>query len=149
VSDIAPRDQAVQRLLDRAAVEELKARYFRFVDSARFDELGEVFASDAQLDIAGTHAEGREQIVSLIRTALDGVRTVHHGSMPEIRFHDADTATGVWAMFDVVERPGEPVRVGFGHYHEEYVRQDGAWRIARLRLERLRVDHLPALGAHA
>jgi hypothetical protein len=141
--------EAMQRLVDRAAMEELKARYFRCVDQRRFDELGDLFTADAQLDIAQTHAEGRQTIVELIRTALDGVRTVHHGSMPEFRFHDADTATAVWAMFDVVERPGEPVRVGFGHYHEEYVRQDGAWRIARLRLERLRLDHLPAPGAPA
>ena len=29
---------------------------------------------------------------------------------------------------------------GYGHYLEEYVRENGRWRIARSRLERLRVD---------
>ena len=140
---------AVQRLLDRAAIEELKARYFRFVDLQRWDDLAPLFTGTAHLDIAETHAEGRDAIVDLIRTALAGVRTVHHGQMPEITFHDGDTATGVWSMFDMVEWPGEPVRVGFGHYYEEYVREDGAWRIARLRLERLRLDAVPRLGAPA
>ena len=140
---------AVQRLLDRAAIEELKARYFRFVDLQRWEDLAPLFTMDAKLDIADVHAEGRDAITTLISGALDGVRTVHHGQMPEISFHDADTATGVWAMFDLVDRPGEPVRLGFGHYHEEYVREDGTWRIARLRLERLRLDHVPRLGAPA
>ncbi|HXA29241.1 MAG TPA: nuclear transport factor 2 family protein [Candidatus Angelobacter sp.] len=147
MNDPAAMAGAVQRLLDRAAVEELKARYFRFVDLQRWDEMAALFTAGAQLDIGDVHVEGRDAITELVRTALDGVRTVHHGQMPEITFHDADTATGVWSMFDMVERPGEPVRVGFGHYHEEYVREDGAWRIARLRLERLRLDHLPPLGA--
>jgi hypothetical protein len=143
------RDEAVRRLLDRAAVEELKARYFRCVDLKRWDELGELFTADAQLHVAETHVTGRDAIVELVRTALDGVRTVHHGAMPEIRFQGGERATGVWAMFDVVERPGEPVRVGFGHYHEEYVRDGDGWRIARLRLDRLRLDRIPALGAPA
>ena len=30
---------------------------------------------------------------------------------------------------------------GFGHYHEDYRKEDGQWRIARLKLTRLRVDN--------
>jgi hypothetical protein len=50
-------------------------------------------------------------------------------------------------MFDYVEWPpsGTGDRVGlqgYGHYVEEYVREDGEWRIARCRLNRLRVDPL-------
>ena len=134
---------AVQRLVDRAAIEQLKARYFRCVDLRRWDELGDVFTEDADLRAGEEHAVGREAIVALISTWLDGVRTVHHGHMPEIEFLDGDRASGVWAMFDLAERPGQPLRVGFGHYHEVYVRDRGTWRIAALRLERLRLDHLP------
>jgi hypothetical protein len=49
-------------------------------------------------------------------------------------------------MSDYVEWPSEDgTRVGlrgYGHYVEEYVREDGRWCIARSRLERLRVDPL-------
>jgi hypothetical protein len=45
-------------------------------------------------------------------------------------------------MEDRVELP-QLVLHGFGHYHEEYARQDGTWRIRRLRLERLRMDIRP------
>jgi len=135
-------DPAVQRLLDRVEIEQLKARYFRCVDLRLWDELAGVFTEDAEMHVAETHTRGRDAIVELIRGALDGVRTVHHGHMPEIDFPADDRATGIWAMFDVAEREGGPVRVGFGHYHEEYVRDAGTWRIAAVRLERLRLDHV-------
>ena len=133
----------LQRLLDRAAIEQLKARYFRCVDLKLWEELGSVFTADAELQVAEQHWNGRTGIVELMRSWLDGVRTVHHGHMPEIDFQDADHATGVWAMFDLAEKPGESLRIGFGHYHDSYVRDGGDWRIASLRLERLRIDHLP------
>ncbi len=90
---------------------------------------------------------GREAIVDSVSGALVGTQTVHHGHMPEIELTGPDAATGIWAMADYVEWPqpeGED-RVGlrgYGHYVEEYVREDGEWRIARSRLDRLRVDPL-------
>jgi hypothetical protein len=49
-------------------------------------------------------------------------------------------------MSDYVEWPaddGQRVGLrGYGHYFEEYEREDGQWRISRSRLERLRVDPL-------
>ena len=50
-------------------------------------------------------------------------------------------------MLDYVEWPraesGERVGLnGYGHYVEEYVREEAEWRIARTRLVRLRVDPL-------
>jgi hypothetical protein len=29
---------------------------------------------------------------------------------------------------------------GYGHYHETYVREDGAWKIATTRITRIRVE---------
>jgi hypothetical protein len=62
--------------------------------------------------------------------------------MPEIDFLDADTATGVWAMYDWVDDPARGVAwQGYGHYHEQYLRcPDGRWRFSKMRLTRLRVD---------
>jgi hypothetical protein len=135
-------DPAVRRLLDRTAIEELKARYFRCVDTKQWDELALCFTEDAELSAGGNDARGRAGIIALVRRFLDDARSVHQGHMPEITFDSDDTATGVWAMFDLVERPGELLRAGFGHYHDTYVRDGDQWRIATLRLERLRVDHL-------
>jgi hypothetical protein len=133
---------------DIEAIKRLKARYFRLLDTKRWDEWGLVFTADAMMELPEADAvvHSRDEIVGGVSAALDGARTVHHGHMPEIQLTGDDTATGIWAMEDFVEwasPDGPPVGLhGYGHYVEEYRRDDGEWRIARTRLERLRVDPL-------
>ena len=134
-------------LVDIEAIKQLKARYFRCMDEKKWDEWGQVFARDVHMEVpeAAMVVDGREAVVASVSGVLEGVRTVHHGHMPEIEITGPDTARGIWAMEDYVEFPAAPdgSRVGlrgYGHYHEEYRREDGAWRIARLHLARLRID---------
>lgn len=140
---------AVQQLLDLEALKRLKARYFRLLDTKQWDEWGQVFASDAVLEVpeADVVECGRAAIVASVSGALTGTTTVHHGHMPELELTGPDTARGIWAMFDYVEWPAvtdgpRSGLQGYGHYHEEYVREEGEWRIARTRLVRLRMDGL-------
>jgi hypothetical protein len=142
-------DDLLRRLLDIEEIKRLKARYFRLIDQKRWDEWGMVFTTHAVMEVpeANMVNNGRAEIVQAVSEALEGVRTVHHGHMPEIELTGEDSARGTWAMFDYVEwasaEGGDRVGLtGYGHYVEEYVREDGVWRIARLRLERLRVDPL-------
>jgi uncharacterized protein (TIGR02246 family) len=139
----------LQRLLDIEAIKQLKARYFRSIDRKEWDAFGEVFARDAVLEVPEVDmvTNGRDAIVAFVSGVLAGTQTVHHGHMPEITLTGQDTARGTWAMFDYVEWPSAAPadRIGlqgYGHYVEEYVREDGEWRISRSRLERLRVDPL-------
>jgi hypothetical protein len=139
----------LQRLSDIEAIKQLKARYFRLMDQKKWDEWAMVFAKDAHLVVpeGGVDERGRAAVVASVSGVLEGVRTVHHGHMPEIEITGADTARGTWAMFDYVEFPpnakGERLGLqGFGHYTEQYVREDGQWRIASLHLSRLRIDPL-------
>ena len=44
-------DPLVQRLIDIEAIKQLKARYFRAIDRKEWDELGQVFAPDAVLEV--------------------------------------------------------------------------------------------------
>lgn len=140
---------AVQRLIAIEAIKQLKARYFRLMDTKRWDDWAMVFAADAVMEVpeADMVTHGRAKIVRKVSAVLEGARTAHRGHMPEIEITGLDTARGVWAMFDLIEWPSadDGTRVGItgiGHYLDEYVREDGEWRIARSRLERLRVDPL-------
>ena len=137
-------------LLDHEAIKSCKARYFRHMDTKNWFDWGLVFTEDAHMEVpeAGMVVDGRAAIVHQVSTALEGTRTVHHGHMPEIELTGPDTARGIWSMEDYVEFPAaaDGSRVGlrgYGHYHEEYRRDtDGQWRIARLRLSRIRIDQL-------
>ena len=139
----------VQRLLDLEEIRALKARYFRAIDGKDWDGLRACFTEDLEADFRGapgTLTEGRETFMSMITNSLKEARTVHHGHMPEIEFAGSDVATGIWAMDDIVEFPGMRLR-GWGHYHEEYRREDGGWKIAKIRLSRLRLLQEPTSGA--
>ena len=138
----------VERLAAIHEIKQLKARYFRLLDTKRWDEWGQVFTADVRMEVpeAGLELDGRDAVVQNVSAALEGTQTVHHGHMPEIELTGDGRARGTWAMFDYVEWPvGDGGRVGltgYGHYVEEYALEDGHWRIATTRLERLRVDPL-------
>jgi hypothetical protein len=124
------------------AIKRLKARYFRLMDTKQWDQWGDVFTEDAHLAASPDPNEtfhGRTDIVKRVSAVLRDARTVHHGHMPEIELTGPDTAIGIWAMYDFVDMP-QLVLHGWGHYHEEYAKQGGAWRIRRSRLTRLRLD---------
>ncbi|HSO96853.1 MAG TPA: nuclear transport factor 2 family protein [Acidimicrobiia bacterium] len=139
----------VSRLVAIEEIKQLKARYFRLMDTRSWSEMASVFTRDAHLDTDGFTADGRDGIVAFLERVLRDARTVHHGHMPEITITSATTARGIWAMFDYVEfaaagpHGASTGLFGYGHYEEEYVVEDDAWRIANLRLTRLRVDPLP------
>ena len=126
-------------LADLEAIKQLKARYFRFLDTKAWEEWGNVFTEDARLQWGPEDSqvmEGREAIVATVSAALDGAVSVHHGHMPEIELLGGGRARGVWAMHDRIDHPAYQLR-GYGHYHEEYREQDGEWRIHRTTLTRL------------
>ncbi len=133
------------------AIQQLKARYFRAIDTKDWDLLATVFTEDVAIDVTddvegGEPYTGRDTFVRTVSRILADAVTVHHGHMPEIELTGPDTATGTWAMEDDVDwgpgPDGAPRRFrGAGHYHETYARgADGAWRISSLRLARLRRD---------
>ena len=135
---------------DIEQIHQLKARYFRMMDTKDWDGLREVFTADAVIDTtedSGTIIEGVDEYLPFLISQIGDVVTAHHGHMPEITFVDDDNATGIWAMEDELWWPeGSPIRHlhGYGHYHETYVRSEDRWRIASLRLTRLHRDFLLA-----
>ena len=136
----------IERIIAVEEIKKLKARYFRCIDTKYFTGLLDVFAVDATSEEAGTPGviEGNEAIAGSIGQWLRTVQTVHHGFMPEIDVESATSAAGIWAFEDRLWGwpPGESAGAlhGFGHYHETYVKTDGGWRIATMRIERIRVD---------
>lgn len=140
----------VDRLTDLHAIEQLKSRYFRYLDTKAWELWRQLFTDDFEFYMeesvpprqTSTRVSGADEFVGQASKALARAVTVHHGHMPDIEFTGRDQATGIWAMYDWVDDAEKGYAVqGWGHYHERYQRGDGGiWRISELRLTRLRSD---------
>jgi hypothetical protein len=143
----------IERLTAIEEIKQLKARYFRCMDTKDWPGLQAVFSPDAEFDMRGEAADkskaadalivGNANIMPFIRNAVLELTTVHHGHMPEIEIISSTSAKGIWAMEDVLRWPaGAAVKTlhGYGHYHETYRKTEEGWRIQSSKLTRLRVD---------
>jgi len=126
-------------LLAIEAIKQLKARYFLFMDTKRWDEWRELFTDDVRVEGGPPH-DSRDAFVDFVRRGLENVQ----GHTPIIEVTSESTARGTWAMSDDLLFPAghpwagtQPRRCGYGHYEEEYRRVDGDWKIASMRLTRL------------
>jgi len=140
----------IESLVAIEQIKNLKARYFRCMDTKDWAGFQAVFAPDATADFtreggdrSRSSATGAANVTKLIKDLVAPALTIHHGHMPEIELTSATTARGIWAMEDLIWWPEGSRRKtlhGFGHYHETYEKIDGRWFIKTLRLSRLRVD---------
>ena len=147
-----------QRLLDIEDIKQLKARYCRYIDTKQWHLLPSLFTSDVRFDGFASAPSGSDgnAFVRGVSSRLGSAVTMHHCHTPDLVFLAPDQARGVWAMADYMEWP-EPIGLpdapqargmyGFGHYEEAYRRTEVGWRIAHLRLRRMRLialaDDLP------
>ena len=147
-----------ERLAAIEEIKQVKARYFRGIDSGDGALVRSILAEDCVLDYTGCCTDpasgrdflpamnvvmrGRASWASAGLRAL-GIVSVHHGHNCEIALTGEDAASAVWSMTDRLFMPaGGPysVMTGYGYYHETYERAEGAWRIKTLRIERIRVE---------
>jgi hypothetical protein len=131
---------------DLDQIKQLKARYFRMMDTKNWDGLAAVFTDDVEIDMSnegGGITRSVAEYMPFLRENIEDVVTVHHGHMGEITFTSPTSATGIWAMEDKLWWPeGSPMKHlhGYGHYHETYEKVGDDWRIKKMTLTRLRRD---------
>lgn len=127
---------------DWLAISNLKAAYCRLLDTKDWAGWTELFTEDYHLDVTasgGGEFHGRDAALASVIESIGEARTAHQVHSPEMAI-DGDVATVVWAMQDRVVWEGGRGLVGYGHYHDRYVRTDKGWRIAAVRLTRLQMD---------
>jgi hypothetical protein len=125
------------------ALERLKARYCRTLDTKDWDGFRDLFTDDFVSDTTasgGPLIHGADAFVSYLRKTLDRCVTVHQVQQPELDLTSATTAHGVWAMQDVVRLRRGLTLHGYGHYTETYEKTDGQWRITSSTLTRLHMQ---------
>jgi len=130
-------------LVDIQAIESLKARYCRLLDTKDWSGFRALFADDFESDTTGSGGvliQGGDHFVGFVRKVLGERASVHQVQQPEITLTSPTTASGVWAMRDVIRFAPGLTMCGFGHYHETYVKTGDQWLIASLTLTRLREE---------
>ena len=143
----------MERLEAIEEIKQLKGRYVRALDTKDWALFESVWTDDAVFDFRegrGTFnpaniLNGRRAIVERMQKVTPGMTTVHHIHSPEIEILSETTAHGTWALEDMSftdtpDAAGHTKRHAFGHYHEEYRREGGVWRVAHGRVSRLRVS---------
>ena len=125
----------VNDLVEIEAIKRVKYRYMRTLDQKLWDEMATCFTDDAVAAYSGGkyRYEGREAILEFLTTSM-GAETflsAHRVHQPEIDLTSPTTATGTWAMDDVVVMTDWNLTIrGAAFYEDRYEKVDGEWKIA-------------------
>lgn len=149
---------SLAKLVAIEEIKQLKARYFRLMDTRDFEGMAQVFCRDAVFDcsegggvtpVGGTWkgfaapvTRGREAIMAWIVKSFREISSAHHGHCHEVTIDSETEAHGIIAMEDYLRTLDRETTVlhAAGHYHERYRFEEGAWRIAETKLTRLFSD---------
>jgi hypothetical protein len=130
-------ESEVQRLTDIEAIQALKCRYWYCIDNQSWDEIGDCFADDAEVDYGmGIKLQGRRLIVRFFKRIVGSYfsASAHLGHNPEIKLTGANAAIGRWELdqFGIERETNRSVRIGTT-YSDEYIKQEGRWKIKSTR----------------
>jgi hypothetical protein len=147
-----------RRLAGIEAIRDLKAKYWRGVDTADGELVRSILAPDCELDYRGCCADPLTGIdhmpqMSIVMRGRDSwqtgnleeprVVTVHQGHQHEIAITGKTSATGLWVFTDrFFIPPGSAFTrlTGYGHYHDTYEMAGDAWLLKTTRITRLWVE---------
>ena len=138
-------EKRLRTLEDIEEIKQIQIRYVNCLTTTDWDELIDCFAEDAFVDLSeGYH--GKEEIAGFYKGEIT---MTHIGKEGNYLVHpviavDGDTARGSWLLYTLFSQPhtlqtgamplAEPAPDWMhGFYDMEYVRENGRWKISRLK----------------
>jgi hypothetical protein len=138
---VAALEQRKERIEDVNAIERLQAAYGYYADRGLWEEAADLFADDGTIEIAldGVYV-GKPRVREYLRTLsggrpnlTDGELGEHLQVMPVITLApDGLTAKARWRAIVLEGELGGQAFWGEGPYENEYVKDDGVWKIKAL-----------------
>ncbi|MDX1561588.1 MAG: nuclear transport factor 2 family protein [Gammaproteobacteria bacterium] len=130
-----------QLVEDSDDIKRLQRAYGYYLDHALWDEVADLFAADASLEIGldGVYI-GQERIREYFATLGGGQNGLSHGQlnehmqlMPVVTVApDGMTAQARWRDIIMAGQLGDHAVWGEGPFENEYVKEDGVWKLSKL-----------------
>jgi hypothetical protein len=136
-AEVAALRTQAQRADDYIDILNLQSIYGYYVDKSQWDQAADLFSRDATLEIAGRGLfKGQDRI----RTYLHELGPIQYGRLfnhlqlqPVVHVADDGlSARARWRSFMQVGQLGKEARWGDAVYENEYVKEDGVWKISKL-----------------
>lgn len=119
--------------MSREAIQDLVHRYADAVVRRDEAQWAATWADDAAWELgAGRRVEGRDAIVSLWNTAMDGFKAVVQNVLNGTADLDetAGTGTGRWYIVEHWQRADDSRGMLLAHYEDTYTRDADGWHFA-------------------
>ena len=148
----------IERLIAIDEIKQVRAKYFRGVDTCDGELVKSILAEDCVLDYNGccTDPSSGKDFIPAMNVVLRGrdswlsdgmsklgIISVHQGHNVEVDFTSDSTANAIWSMTDRLYFPAGSefsLMTGYGHYIESYEKVDGGWKIKTTHITRIRVE---------
>jgi hypothetical protein len=131
----------VERLEDENAIENLQRIYGFYTDKQMWTQAADLFAVNGTMEVGGRGVfVGKDRILELLRS--NGPEFPQPGRLfdqmqlqPVVHVApDGRTAKGRWRLFAQEAVSGKYANWGTGVYENDYVKEDGVWKIRNLHL---------------
>lgn len=134
-------DAQVAVLEAESDVENLQRAFGFYFDESLWSEAAALFSENGTIELGNQGVyEGPERVLAFLRTLgdeypRDGRLYDHMQLQPVVHVApDARSAKGRWRLFSQVAEHGRFAEWGVGTYENEYVLEDGVWKISKLKL---------------
>ncbi len=133
--------EAVQRLQDQVEIENLQQMYGYYIDKGMWTQAASLFSANGSLEVQGRGVYlGRTRVLeylSAIGPAGPAEGRLFDNMQLQPIIHvaaDGKTAKGRWQLFAQLAQYQQFAEWGVGVYENEYVKEGGTWKLAKLHL---------------
>ncbi len=140
-NEISRLESEAARLQDVSDLERLQRAYGYYLDAAQWDQMADLFADDGSIEIGldGLY-KGKERVRQYLHALGHGRVGLTYGQLnthmmlqPVIDVApDGRTAKGRWRAFIMAGEYRKSALWGEGPYENDYVKENGVWKIAKL-----------------